>query len=75
MENKLIKVEGQDSLYRNSSGVIVNINKENVKETQDRRQKRKDQEAEHQQMVETVKTLEGEMASIKSLLSQIVEKL
>jgi|DEB0MinimDraft_3_1074331.scaffolds.fasta_scaffold05117_2 hypothetical protein len=73
--SKLTKIEDADGFFRNQSGVVVNINKEDVALTQQRRQKRKDQEAEHVHMVETVKSLEEEMSEIKSLLSQLVEKL
>jgi len=75
MDENLIKVEGQDGLYKNSSGVVVNINKEDIKLVQKRRQDSKLRKQEHQQLVETVKTLEGEMNEIKSLLKQLVEKI
>lgn len=75
MNENLIKVEGQDGLYKNSSGVVVNINKEDIKLVQKRRQDSKLRKQEHQQLVETVKTLEGEMNEIKSLLKQLVEKI
>lgn len=71
----LTKVEGHDNLFKDSRGVVVNINKEDIIEVQARRQERKDQEAEHKQLVETVKSLEGEMSEIKTLLTKLVEKI
>jgi hypothetical protein len=75
MDENLMKIDGHDGLYKNSSGVVVNINKEDIKQVQKRRQESQLRKQEHKQLVETVKTLEGEMNEIKSLLTQLVEKI
>lgn len=75
MERKLRKVEGVDDFYRDAqTGVIVNINSEEIRASRKRRQILKDKQKEQENLRDTVKDLQGEMKEIKSLLSQLVEK-
>ena len=75
MNRKLRKVEGVDDFYRDEkSGVIININSEEIRASRKRRQMVKEKQKEQENLKDTVKNLQGEMKEIKSLLSQLVEK-
>ncbi len=75
MSRKLRKVEGVDDFYRDEqSGVIININSEEIRASRKRRQMIKHKQKEQENLKDTVKDLQGEMKEIKSLLTQLVEK-
>lgn len=64
-----IPVEGKPDLVRDSrSGAIVNINKNEMQAARERKQKRKYQQAEFDQ-------LKSDVDEIKQLLNKLVEKL
>ena len=75
MSRKLRKVEGVDDFYRDEkTGVIININSEEIRASRKRRRMIKEKQKEQDNLKDTVKDLQGEMKEIKSLLSQLVEK-
>lgn len=74
--NDLIPVEGYENLARDpKTGAILNINKREIQNAREQKRVRKQRLQEQEQLKETVDKLENEMQEIKSLLSQIVEKL
>jgi hypothetical protein len=66
---RYIPVEGHSGLVRDAeSGAILNINKSEIEEARLRKENRKKQ---HQE----IENLKKDVADIKSMLQQIVEKL
>lgn len=66
---KYIPVEGKPDLVRDPhTGAIVNINKNDIRAARERKQKRKSQQAEFDQ-------LKQDVDEIKQLLNKLVEKL
>ena len=63
-----IKVEGHDGYVRNSTGAILNINKEEVEAAKKRKEARKNQ-------VDDIEKRKNEVSDIKNVLTNIVEKL
>lgn len=75
MSRQLRKVEGVDDFYRDErTGVVVNINSEEIRASRKRRQMHKEKQKEQENLKDTVNNLQGEMQEIKSLLSQLIEK-
>ena len=76
MNDNYVKVDNHSGLIRDKkSGAIININKseaEKARRLKAQRLSRKEQEA---QLRDDVDNLKSEMNDIKSLLTQIVEKL
>ena len=73
---KLIPVEGKPDLARDPvTGAIVNINTNEIKAARERKQKRKMQQAEFQQLRNDVDSLKDDMNDVKVLLTKIAEKL
>lgn len=72
---KLVRVEGEKHLFRDeSSGAIVNINKDELKAARYAKQLRREKEAEHKKLVEDVKELKDDIGDIKDLLKKMIEK-
>mgnify|MGYP001247837853 FL=1 len=69
------KVEGHDGLVRNESGVVLNINKEEISSARARKERWLEEQKEKEQLKKTVERLENDMTDIKSLLSKIAEKI
>lgn len=66
---RYIPVEGHSDLVRDAeSGAILNINKSEIEEARLRKERRKQQQQE-------IENLKQDVADIKSMLKQIVEKL
>lgn len=57
------------------TGVILNINKEEIKAARERKRLRLQQVKEEKNLKDKVDKLEQDMSDIKSLLSQIAERL
>lgn len=69
MKKEYIMVEGNSSLARDpETGGIVNINKEEIAMAREAKRKRKQKDAEFQE-------LKNEVGEIKELLNKLVEKL
>lgn len=69
MSSRYLKVEGQNGLVRDpNTGVIININKEEIQKAREAKAKRRKQKSEFQQLRQDVDELKG-------LLNKIVEKL
>jgi len=72
----LIPVEGYENLARDpKSGAILNINKLEIENARVQKEIRKKRLEEQEKLKETVSQLETDVKEIKSLLSQIAEKL
>lgn len=65
---KHIKIEGHDEYVKNSNGVILNINKQELQAARARKLARKNQNNE-------IKQLQNDVGDIKNMLTNIVEKL
>jgi|TARA_B100000900_G_C19992009_1_gene478145 hypothetical protein len=65
---KHIKIEGHDEYVKNRNGVVLNINKEELEAARMRKLARKNQNNE-------IKQLQNDVSEIKSVLTNIVEKL
>tara|TARA_B100000424_G_scaffold259665_1_gene242758 strand:- start:927 stop:1154 length:228 start_codon:yes stop_codon:yes gene_type:complete len=65
---KHIKIEGHDEYVKSKSGVILNINKEELEAARMRKLARKNQNNE-------ITQLQNDVSEIKSVLTNIVEKL
>ena len=65
---KYIKIEGHDEYVKSKSGVILNINKEELEAARMRKLARKNQNNE-------ITQLQNDVSEIKSVLTNIVEKL
>jgi len=69
MKKEYIMVEGNSSLARDpETGGIVNINKEEIAIAREAKKKRKQKDAEFQE-------LKNEVGELKELLNKLVEKL
>lgn len=75
MEDKFYKVEGHSSLIKNpKTGTILNTNVNEIKSARKRKQIRARNKVEDQQLKDDVQSLKNEMAELKSLIKQLVEK-
>jgi len=75
MSRNLRKVQGVEDLYRDmDTGVIINLNTEEIRASRERRKMLKQKNQEHENLKATVESLQDDMKDIKSLLSQLVEK-
>lgn len=71
-----IPVDGDPSFARSRvSGVLNNINKEEIAMAKERKRLRLLEKAEQNNLKESVSKLEDDISEIKSILSQIAEKL
>jgi len=71
----LIPVEGHSHLARDpTTGAIVNINKTEIHQAQERKKVRKNQQKELQHLKQTVDHLADEMNELKRLILKLVEK-
>jgi uncharacterized protein YpuA (DUF1002 family) len=69
MKKNLIMVEGSNGLARDvNTGAIVNINKEEINAAREAKKRRKNKDAEFEQ-------LKNEVGEMKELLNKLVEKL
>ena len=69
MKKNLIMVEGSNGLARDvNTGAIVNINKEEIHAAREAKKRRKNKDAEFEQ-------LKNEVDEMKELLNKLVEKL
>lgn len=74
--NKLQRVKDEPDLARDpESGAILLINKSEVEKAREQKRLRRLQSEKEQNLKAKVDNLEKDMSDIKSLLSQIVEKL
>lgn len=74
--NKLQRVKDEPDLARDpESGAILLINKSEVEKAREQKRLRRLQLEKEQNLKAKVDNLEKDMSDIKSLLSQIVEKL
>lgn len=73
---KLIPVKDNPDLARDpNTGAIVNINTHEIRAARERKQKRKMQQAEFQQLRDDVDDLKNDLSDIKLLLTKLAEKL
>lgn len=71
-----IPVDGDPSFARSRvSGVLNNINKEEIAMAKERKRLRLLEKADQNNLKESVSKLEDDISEIKSILSQIAEKL
>lgn len=68
MKKNLIMVEGSNGLRDVNTGAIVNINKEEINAAREAKKRRKNKDAEFEQ-------LKNEVGEMKELLNKLVEKL
>lgn len=57
------------------TGVVLNINKEEIRQARERRKLRQQQSIQEKNLKDKVDKLEQDMSDIKNLLSQIAERL
>ena len=75
MNRNLRKVQGVEDLYRDmDTGVVINLNKEEIRASRERRKMAKRMNQEHENLKTTVESLQDDMKDIKFLLSQLIEK-
>jgi uncharacterized FlaG/YvyC family protein len=74
--SRYLKVEGHDGLVRDQkTGAILNINKSEIETAREQKKLRMQKLKEEEQLKQAVAQLETDVKEIKSLLSQIAEKL
>jgi predicted nucleic acid-binding Zn-ribbon protein len=72
----LRQIEGQTDFVRDGEhGAILNINSSEIQAARERKRLRKEKQAKKETLENEVDNLKKEMSDIKSLLSQLVEKL
>jgi hypothetical protein len=69
-----LKVAGHDGLVRDSSGAIINTNKEEQKRYLQRRELAKKQKDQLSNNTEEINNMKNELQEIKSLILQLLEK-
>ena len=76
MNDRFLKVDGYNDLVRDEkTGAILNINKGEAQLAREQKKLRQERMKEQEQLKQTVDQLESDVKEIKSLLSQIAEKL
>ncbi|MDC0889100.1 hypothetical protein OAS42_00480 [bacterium] len=71
-----VKVQDEPDLVRDpESGAIININRSSIQKAKDAKKKRLAKQSEEDKLRNKVDVLESDISDIKSLLSQLVEKL
>ena len=71
-----IPVEGNSNLARcPNSGAIININRSSIQKARDAKKRRLAVQSKEDKLRNKVDALENDISDIKSLLSQLVEKL
>lgn len=71
-----VKVQDEPDLVRDpESGAIININRSSIQKAKDAKKKRLAKQSEEDKLRNKVDVLENDISDIKSLLSQLVEKL
>jgi hypothetical protein len=74
--NEYIKVKDEPDLERDpESGAIININRSSIQKARDAKKRRLAVQSEEDKLRNKVDALENDISDIKSLLSQLVEKL
>lgn len=72
----MLQVDGHKNLVRDpKSGAILNINSNEINAAKARKQARLQKEEKEQQLHDDVDNLKTELNTIKSLLTELVEKL
>lgn len=72
----MIKVEGHTNLVRDpKSGAVLNINSNEINAARARKEARLQKAEKEQQLHDDVDNLKTELNTIKSLLTELVEKL
>lgn len=75
-ERKLIAVKDEPSFARDpESGAIININRNEINLAREQKKRRQMKRKSSADIESKVNSLENDMRDIKSLLSQLVEKL
>ena len=73
---KLLKIKGDDNFVKDTeTGILLNINNEEILAARKRKEIRKAKENEMESMKESISDLKTEFSEVKSLLNKIVEKL
>jgi uncharacterized protein YceH (UPF0502 family) len=73
---ELIPIHGHDGLYKDiTSGAVICINKDEALSARERKQRRAQKELQQQQLNDRVDQLSDEISEIKSLLTQLLEKI
>lgn len=73
---KLVTVKDEPNYARDeNSGAILNINKEEIRVAKERKKLRQQKQKEEMNLKEKVNKLENDISDIKSLLSQLAERL
>ena len=73
---KLLKIKGDDNFVKDTeTGILLNINNEEILAARKRKEIRKAKENEMESMKESISNLKTEFSEVKSLLNKIVEKL
>lgn len=74
--SELLRVDGHTGLARDPrSGAVLNINKTEAKRARDIKKMRIEKEKQDTKLREEVNELKSDVQDIKSMLSQLVEKL
>lgn len=75
-QRQLTAVKDEPDFARDpESGAIININRTEIQNAREAKKHRKRKAQEERNLKEKVNSLENDMRDIKSLLSQLVEKL
>jgi hypothetical protein len=76
MKDDYVSVEGHSDLVRDpTTNAVLNINKSEIQNAREAKKVRLAKMKEEQDLKDKVNSLENDMKDIKSLLSQLVEKL
>jgi hypothetical protein len=74
--SKFLKVEGHKDYVRDTTtGVVLNINRNEISLARERKRKRKEKELEQEVMKNDVDGIKKDIDEIKNLLSKIVERI
>ena len=74
-EREFVKVEGSSSLAKDlSTGVVINTNEEEIRLARKRKEIRRQEQADKEQMTSEVSELRNEIAELKALIKAMAEK-
>ena len=74
MDNRRIRVEGLDHLYRTPEGAIINANKDAYNAYMRKRQAAKSKDTTLEALSEQLEIAKSEIEELKSLIKQIIHK-
>ena len=71
----MIKVEGQSSLYKDSTtNTFINKNRVDIESARERKRRRIEKNKEEQELRQKVDSLQDDISELKSMFKQLLEK-